>query len=90
MQHVDRVADVEPLSLPSWRCGPWPHDDPGLVVVRLDGADRVGRSLRRTRHIRNHATVRAAEAKLTIRLSIDLITLLVDGPVMAATEQHEV
>ena len=63
MQHVDRVADVEPLSLPSWRCGPWTHDDPGLIVVRLDGSDRVGRRLRRTRHIRYHATVRAAEAR---------------------------
>src|SRR4030095_8704868 len=69
MQHVDGVSDVEPLSLPSWSCGPWIHDDPGLIVVRLDGSDRVGRSLGRTRHIRYHATVRAAEAKLTIRLS---------------------
>jgi hypothetical protein len=90
MQHVDGVADVEAFSLPSWRCGPWTHDDPGLAVVRLDGSDRIGWRLRRTRHIRYHATIRAAEAKLTIRLSIDLITLLVDGPVMAATEQHEV
>src|SRR4030095_16844763 len=69
MQHVDCVSDVEPLSLPSWSCGPWTHDDPGFIVARLDGSDRVGRSLGRTRHIRYHATVRAAEAKLTIRLS---------------------
>jgi hypothetical protein len=90
MQHVDCVSDVKLLSLPSWRCGPWTHDDPGLIVVRLDGSDRVGRSLGRTRHIRYHTTVRAAEAELTIWLSIDLIALLVDGSVMAATEQHEV
>jgi hypothetical protein len=67
-----------------------PNDDPGLVVVRLDGSDRVGRCLGRTRHIRYHATVRAAKAKLTIGLSIHLIALLVDGPVMATAEQHEV
>ena len=90
MQHVDCVADVEAFSLPSWRCGPWTHDDPGLVVVRFDGSDRVSRSLRRARHIRYHATVRAAEAKLTIRLSIHLIALLVNGAVMPATEQDEV
>src|SRR4030095_4968104 len=65
MQHVDRVSDVEPLSLPSWSCGPWTHDDPGLSVVRLDGSDRVGRRLGRTRYFRYHATVRAAEARFT-------------------------
>src|SRR4030095_2271653 len=90
MQHVDGVSDVEPRSLPSWSCGPWTHDDPGLLVVRLDSSDRVGRSFRRARHIGYHTTIRAAEARLTIWLSIDLIALLVDGAVMAATEQDEV
>src|SRR4030095_9248873 len=90
MQHVDGVSDVEPLSLPSWSGGPWTHDDPGLIVVRLDGSDRVGRSLGRTRHVRYDATVRAAEAKLTIRLSIDLIALLVNGSVMATAEQYQI
>jgi hypothetical protein len=58
--------------------------------VRLDGSDRVGRSLGRTRHVRYDATVRAAEAKLTIRLSIDLIALLVNGSVMATAEQYQI
>src|SRR4029453_9282191 len=45
---------------------------------------------RRRRHIRHDATIRAAEAKLTIGLSIDSIPLLVDGTVVAAAEQDEV
>jgi hypothetical protein len=90
VQHVDGVSDVEPLSPPIRSRGPRAHDDPGSVVVRSEGADRVSRSFRRARHIRYHATIRAAEAQLTIGLSIHLIALLVDGPVMATAEQHEV
>jgi hypothetical protein len=40
--------------------------------------------------VRHDATIRAAEAKLTLGLSIDQIALLVDGTVMAAAEQYEV
>jgi hypothetical protein len=75
MEHVDRVADVEPLPLPTRRCGPHAHDNPGLIVVRLDGADGIDGRLGRTRHIRYDPTVRTAEAKLAIGPSIDLIAL---------------
>jgi hypothetical protein len=90
MQHVDRVSDIEPLPLPTRRRGPRVHDNPRRIVVRFDGADGVSRSLRRAGHVRYDTTVRTAEAKLAIGLSIDLIALLVNSAVMAATEQHEV
>ena len=90
MQHVDRVADVEPLPPPTGSSGPRVHHDPRRFVLRSDVAHGVGGSLRRTRNIRHDATIRTTEAKLTVGLSIDPIALLVDGPVVAAAEQHEV
>jgi hypothetical protein len=86
MEHVDRVADVEPLSTPTWSSGPRVHHDPCRIVLRSDVAHGIGGSLRRTRHIRHDATIRAAEAKLAIGLSIDSIPRLVDGTVVAAAE----
>jgi hypothetical protein len=90
MEHVDRVADVEALPLPHWRRGARAHDDPGLVVEHFHNACGIRQHLRRARDVRHDATIRTAKAKLTIGLSIDLITLLVDGAVMAAAEQYEV
>jgi hypothetical protein len=90
MEHVDRVADVEPLPLPTRSGGPRGHHDPGRIVLRSDIAHRVRRRRWRRRHIRHDAAIRAAEAKLAIGLSIDSIPLLVDGTVVAAAEQYEV
>jgi hypothetical protein len=90
MEYVDRVADIEPLSSPTRSSGPRVHHGPGPIVLRSDIAHRVRRYPPRRRHIRHDATIRSAEAKLTIGLSIDLIALLVNSPVVAAAEQDEV
>ena len=36
-------------------------------------------TLRRTRHLGQNPAVRAAEAKLAVRLSVDLVALVVDA-----------
>src|SRR5206468_2143385 len=46
--------------------------------------------LRRMRDLGQNLTVRAAEPKLAVGLSIELIALLVDGAMMPATEHGEV
>src|SRR4029450_481126 len=89
MDHVDHVADIEPLPLPTRSSGPRVHHDPCRIVLRFDIAHRVRRYPRRSRHIRHDATIRLAEAKLTIGLSIDLIPLLVNRSVVAAAEQDK-
>ena len=60
-----------------------------LVSLAKD-AHRIGRGLRRSRHLGQEQAARPAESKLAIRLSIELITLLVDGAVVAATQKREV
>src|SRR5437867_6271342 len=60
-----------------------------LVSLSQD-TDGIGRRLRRSRHVGKEQAVRPAEPKLAIRLSIDLITLLVDRAVVAATQKREV
>jgi len=50
----------------------------------------IARYRGRRRDLRHDLTVRATEAKLAIRLSIELIAFFVNGAVMPATEQREV
>jgi hypothetical protein len=86
MEHINRVTDIKPLPSPTRSGGPRVHHDSGRIVLRSDIASRVRRCRRRSRHIRHDATIRPAEAKITIGLSMDLIALLVNRPVVAATE----
>ena len=53
----------------------------------LDGIDEL---LLRRRDLGQHATVRAAEAKFAVGLSIEPIALFVNGAVMPATEQGQI
>jgi hypothetical protein len=53
-------------------------------------AHRIAGDPGRRRHRGQPSAIRATEAKLPVRLSIDLVPLLVDGTVMPATEQREV
>jgi len=50
----------------------------------------IARYRGRRRDLGQDLTVRATEAKLAIRLSIELIAFFVNGAVMPATEQREV
>jgi hypothetical protein len=66
------------------------QDEPLRIVSRSQNLGRIAAHLRRTRNPGQGSAVRATEAKLALRLSIDLVALLVDGPVVAATEQREI
>jgi hypothetical protein len=44
----------------------------------------------RTRDVRQHPPVRAAELKFAVRLSFELVALLMDGAMMTATKHGEV
>ena len=59
-------------------------------VARSQDLHGIAAHLGRSRDPGQKSPVRAAEPKLAVRLSIDLITLLVDGAMVPATEQGEI
>jgi len=56
----------------------------------LENLDGIAEHLQRRRHLRQRPPVRAAEPELAVRLSIELVALLVNGAVVPATEQGEI
>jgi len=50
----------------------------------------IARYFRRTRDLGQKLAVRAAEAKLAVGLSIELVALLVNGAMVSATEQGKI
>src|SRR5881296_2330386 len=90
MQDADRVAHVEPFPQPARHRGPRVQVDPVCLVARTQRVHRIARYRGRRRDLGQDLTVRATEAKLAIRLSIELIAFFVNGAVMRATEQGEI
>ena len=64
--------------------------EPVRFVPRSEHFHGIAAYLRRTRNLGEDLAVGAAETKLAVRLSIELITLLVDGAMVTATEQSEI
>ena len=90
MQDVDRVAHIQALPQPGRAGRPRVQAEPLRVVLRSKGLDRIGRHSRRGRDLGKQPAVRSPEAERAVRLSIDLIALLVYRPVVPATEHGEV
>ncbi len=63
---------------------------PRRLVSRSQDLNSIAVHLRRTRDLGQNPTVGAAEAKLAVRLSIEVVALLVDSAMVAATEQREI
>jgi hypothetical protein len=64
--------------------------EPLRVVLRPKGLDRIGGHCGRGRDLGQEPAVRSPEPERAVRLSIDLVALLVHRAVMPATEQSEV
>ena len=64
--------------------------DPVRLVLCAQRVHGIARYRGRRRDLRHDLTVRATEAKLATRPSIELIAFFVNGAVMPATEQREV
>jgi hypothetical protein len=90
MQDIDRVADVQALSEPAGSCGMRMQGKSRRLVSLSQDAHRIGGRLGRRWHLGQKQAARPAELKLAIGASIELITLFVDGAVVAATQQREV
>jgi hypothetical protein len=59
-------------------------------VLRSQDLDGIAGHLGRWLDLGQQSTVRAAEPKLAVGLSLDLVALLVNGPVVPVTEQGEI
>ena len=64
--------------------------EPVRIVARSEDLHRIAAYLRRRRDLGQKPAVRTAEPKVAVRLSIELVALLVDGAVVPATEQREI
>jgi hypothetical protein len=60
------------------------------VVLSSKDLPGITAHLGRRRDLGQEPAVRATESKLAVRLSIELVALLVDGPMVPATEQSEI
>ena len=59
-------------------------------VARLETLHRIGEHCGRRRHLGQRPTIGPSELERAVWVSIDVVALLVDGAVMAATEQGEI
>ena len=63
---------------------------PLRVVLRAEPQHRVAKDSGRRWNLRQHLAIWAAELQLPIRLAIELVALLMNRPVVEATEQREI
>ena len=90
MQDADGPADVQALPQPARCRSARVQVEPVRFIPRSEDLHRIAAHLRRIRDLGQDLAVWAAESKLAIRLSIELVSLLMDGTMVAAAEQGEI
>jgi hypothetical protein len=63
---------------------------PLSIVSRSEDLHGIAEHLRRRRDLGQKLAIRAAKPKVAVRLSIELVALLMNGAVMPAAEQGEI
>jgi hypothetical protein len=90
MQHVDGPADIETLPEPARARRPRVQMEAGGFVRRPERTAGIQGDGPRHRDVGEDSSVRSPEAQLAVRPAFDLIAVLVDGSMMAPTEQSQV
>ncbi len=90
MQDVDRIAHVQALPQPARGRGVRVQANPRRNMPSLESAHGIAADFWWKRHRGQELAIRAAEVKLPILLTLDLVALLVDGAMVSATHQGEV
>src|SRR5438445_10679758 len=90
MQNIDRPADIQPFPQPTG--APRPCVDPrsSHLVRCLECPDRITSDGGEFRHVLQRATIRSPEVERAVGLPCDLVSLFVDGSMMASAEQYQV
>jgi len=90
MQDVDRPADVEPLSEPARHRCPRVQVKAVRFVPCSQHSDRIAGRRGRRRALEQQPAVWALEAEFSVELALDLVALLVNCPVVSATQERQV
>ena len=90
MQDVDRVADVEAFPQPAWARRLRVQVKSGSFVPRAECSHGIVRNCRRRWDSGEYPSIGSAELQLAVGLSLHLVSLLVDGAVMATAEHREI
>src|SRR5438093_6641587 len=90
MQDADGPADVQALPRPARCRSARVQVEPVRFIPRSEDFHRIAAHLRGMRALGQDLAVGAAETKLAIRLSIELVALLVDGAMVTAAEQSKI
>ena len=90
MQDVNRVADIQSFPEPARRRRVGIQGKSVRLMARSDDRDWIARHLPRSRNVWHDQAVRAPKLQRTVHSALDLIPLLVDRPVVSATQQREV
>lgn len=90
MQNIDRPAHAQTFSQPARRRGVRVQDEPLSIVPRAEDLHGIAAHLGRRRDLGQKLAVRAAEPKLAICPSIELVAVLVNRAVVAPAEQGEI
>jgi hypothetical protein len=85
MQDSERVTQIQALAQPGRARRPRVQAESLRVVLRAKRLDRIGGHRGRGRDVGEQLAVRSPELKIAVRLSIDLIALLVHRAMMPFT-----
>ena len=86
MEHVDGVAHIERLAQPARHGGARVQAEAISLVLLLDDCHGIGGQIGCRRDIGNHPSIGPSELKRAVRLALELVALLMDRAVVAATE----
>jgi hypothetical protein len=90
MQDVDRPSHVEMLAQPARDRGPRVEVEPRRLVPSPEDLHGIVGHPGRGGNLGQKPTVTAAEPKLAVRFSIELIALFMNRAVVAATQKGEI
>ncbi len=90
MQDIDHPAQIQALPQPARARRPRVQAEPLCVVPRPERLNRIGGYCGRRRDLRKGPAIWSPEPERAVRLSIDLVALLVDSAMVPTTQQREV
>jgi len=90
VQDVDRPPDVEAFAEPGGARRVRVQAQANRLVPRAERMDGIVGNLRWKRDVRHRSSVRSPESQFAVGLSLHLVSLFVDGTMMAPAQEREV
>ena len=90
MQDVDRPGHIQALSHPTRQRRARVEHKPFRFILRSHRLHRIAGHFRTKWDLGEQLAVRPPESQLSVRVSIDLIALLMDGSMVPSAEHREI